>query len=229
MEQVGTDGTVCKKTEKLEHLIGDYRAFIDQVCERLQDAGMDVVSRGYEMDHICYRCETLRHYRDVLAALVPTFGTLMVEGMIGGRPIATICLQEPIVHRGLTVPCLEVPCPKPGRPYPPGLEHAELVVGSEADGVRGKARLREFMAACERDALRLQFDTRALDKAVNADVSVDLRDLVLPEAGRLSVKFHQRPLQEVVEYELSHGEVVLVPETYFAELDDVCANKKQKG
>ena len=50
------------------------------------------------------------------------------------RPIATVRLHTPIEHKGYTVACIEVPCPKPGRPYAAGLEHAELVVGTPADG-----------------------------------------------------------------------------------------------
>ena len=42
--------------------------------------------------------------------------------MIGGRPIATVRLHEPIVHHGFTVKCIEVPCPKAGRHYAAGLE-----------------------------------------------------------------------------------------------------------
>jgi len=119
----------------LKEVLGDYESFIDQVCDRLRAAGLDVVARGYEMDHICYRCETISHYQSVMAALVPAFGTLLVEGMIGGRPISTVRLQNPIVHNGIIVTCIEVPCPKPNRPYPPGLEHAELVIGSKEDGL----------------------------------------------------------------------------------------------
>ena len=44
------------------------------------------------------------------------------------------------MHGGVTVRCIEVPCPKPGRPYSAGLEHAELVIGSEADGLRVRGR-----------------------------------------------------------------------------------------
>jgi hypothetical protein len=42
---------------------------------------------------------------------------------------------------------------------------------------------------------------------VNADISIDL--------GEMSVKFHMRPLDEVVAEEIRLGLVELVPEGYF--------------
>ena len=51
---------------------------------------------GYEMDHVCFRCETVEEYQRVCGALVPRFGRALVEGMIGGRPITTVLLHEPI-------------------------------------------------------------------------------------------------------------------------------------
>ena len=41
--------------------------------------------------------------RALCGALMPAFGTLAVEGMIGGRPIATVRLHTPIEHAGFTV------------------------------------------------------------------------------------------------------------------------------
>jgi predicted metalloenzyme YecM len=197
----------------LEQLLGGCGAFIDQLSAALHERGLDALGRGYEMDHVCFRCETVAQYGALVGALVPGLGVLLVESMIGGRPIATVQLRQPIEHRGWVVRCIEVPCPKPGRHYPAGLEHAELVVGQPGDGVEGNAALLRWMAECDSDpAIRLgPLDTRALHKPINADVSVGLA-----VAGkRLSVKFHQRPLYEVVAYEISHHGVDPVPEGYF--------------
>lgn len=40
--------------------------------------------------------------------------------------------------------------------------------------LQGNARLRAFAEESEREGLQLQFDKRALDKEINADLSVDL-------------------------------------------------------
>lgn len=173
-------------------ILGDFRGFMDTLLARL--APLVDVSQ-YEMDHICYRCESREEYDDTCNALCPTFGEVLVETMIGGRPIATIRLLEPIRHRGFEVRCLEVPCPKPGRLYPRGLEHAEFVVGGLGDGMLDNSRLVAFMA----EHAAVDFDRRALHKEVNADVSVDFDG---GSFGKIAAKFHQRPIYEVVAYEL---------------------------
>ena len=69
----------------LEHVIGDYRGFIDLLHGRLLEAGLDPLARKWEMDHICYRCSSVRQYMATVQALVPELGETLVEGMIGGR------------------------------------------------------------------------------------------------------------------------------------------------
>jgi uncharacterized protein len=55
--------------------------------------------------------------------------------------------------------------------------------------------------------VEIQFDCKAIGKHVNADLSIDL--------GEMSVKFHIRPLDEVVAEEIKLGLVEAVPEDYF--------------
>ncbi|CAE7823154.1 unnamed protein product, partial [Symbiodinium microadriaticum] len=117
--------------------------------------------------------------------------------MIGGRPISTYELNDPIQHQEWSVRCIEVASPKPGRgsSHGHGLEHAEVVVGADIDSpLHSQALLQAFMAAYP----EIHFDTRALDKELNADVSIIL--LPAPSSppdgntgdmtGPMSVKFH---------------------------------------
>lgn len=57
----------------------------------------------------------------------------------------------------------------------------------------------------------MAFDERAINKDINADVSVSIRDGV-------SVKYHARPLYEVCAYEKAHGMRVAVPQDYFLDV-----------
>lgn len=153
------------------------------------------------------------------------------------RPIATVRLHTPIEHKGYTVACIEVPCPKPGRPYAAGLEHAELVVGTPADGLLGNSRLLSFVEACGQDptlaSLHAAFDRRALHKKLNADISVSFSNATHAATGSVtigdvSVKFHQRPLYEVAAYEKAHGAVEPVPLGYFDRALVAEAQQKQE-
>ena len=130
---------------------------------------------------------------DLIRNIVPRFGTLLIESMIGGRPIATVRLLEPLQHEGFVVQCLEIPSPKEGSHYSAGLEHAELVIGSPADGVTGNTRLRQWVEELPA-ALRQRLDMRAIGKQINADVSLSLPAWRgLPMAGRCRWCHHPLP------------------------------------
>ena len=201
-------------TPILQDILGDVFTFIDACHAELMLHGFNAAARGCEMDHVCFRTATTQEYEDVLAALVPAYGEVLVEGMIGGRPIATVMLHQPIEHAGYSISCIEVPCPKDGSPYKSGLEHAEIVVGDLADGVEGNARLLAFMEECVQDGTITLTDwkLRALNKEVNADISHAFK---LQGGRKGTIKFHARPLYEVVAWEKEHNAVVAVPPGYF--------------
>ena len=78
----------------MEHLIGDYCGFIDALIASLAANGLDVLAKGYELDHICYRCSSVAQYRNVCAALVPEFGVLAVESKMDGA-VGKLCSAAP--------------------------------------------------------------------------------------------------------------------------------------
>jgi predicted metalloenzyme YecM len=206
----------------LEHILGDYRAFLDVLLLQLRAAGLDPVARGYECDHVCYRCSTDAEYRQVCDALVPEFGSLLVEGMIGGRPISTIKLHDPLLHAGCRVSCVEIPAVKAGSPYESGLEHAEFVVGIAEDGFVGTEALQRFVRSCEEGGvtLPLRLPAEGEGKECNAVVGASWRVVWGDSlaARKVSVRFHARPLDQVVDYEIAHGLAEPPPEGYWERL-----------
>ena len=78
----------------LDNIIGDVKTFLWILQSRLRMTGIEPLD--FECDHICYRCTSVCEYLQKLDALVPAFGTKMVESMIGGRPIALIKLCNAI-------------------------------------------------------------------------------------------------------------------------------------
>ena len=128
-----------------------------------------------QADHICYRCTSVAEYRSVCALLAePHVGQLLIESMIGGRPIATFLLTKPMLFRNLTIRCIEVPCPKPGRPYKSGWEHVEFALcprqASGEHSVRDKQPLLDFVSRHP----DVPWDSRALQKDCNADVCLQV-------------------------------------------------------
>lgn len=147
------------------------------------------------VDHLCYRAATLPEYLE-LKEVLARHGVLLVEGMIGGRPIATYRLHQPVCAQTVSVPCIELAAPKPGRNHQAGLEHIELVVPS----------LHALVAAHP----TLPFKTGNIEDGRNPDVGLMLA------SGQ--VKFHLRDLSEVIDEELLTGAVVPVPVDYYAGL-----------
>lgn len=155
--------------------------FLDQVFVNLERAGVDVA--GFELDHLCYRVETLEEYRRFKTELVGK-ANLLHEAVIGGRPIATYELRTPIhyqrsgIQRKISI--LELPSPKPGSPYRSGLEHVEFVIDESFEA---------FLARYP----QLIFDMSGANKASNPEVRLSFEDC--------SVKFHHQSLKEVIALE----------------------------
>ncbi|KAL3938713.1 MAG: hypothetical protein SGBAC_006426 [Bacillariaceae sp.] len=160
-----------------------------------------------EADHVCWRTETAESYEGLVSALKEYPGSdLLIESLIGGRPIATFELKEGIPCKGRRLNVLEIPSPKMGSPYSEGLEHVEFVIGPSSDhsayspinDETHEIALKKVMS----DHPDINWNTKASSKEVNPDVSLKVE---LSSFGTCSVKFHLLPLAKVIEYELAHG------------------------
>jgi uncharacterized protein len=189
----------------VEAIIGPVAPFLDVVLAGVKEKGINI--SGKEIDHVCFRCTTISEYQAICKRIVDDgFGEMLIESMIGGRPIATIKLFNPLVYQDYRILCLEIPCPKPGKSHSAGLEHCEIVIGESSQSpLDSRPLLEAFMAQYPTIT---DFNTKAVDKHVNADVCLDI-------AGGYSVKFHLRPLYEVISFEMAQGLVEPVPAGYF--------------
>jgi len=186
--------------------------FFPKIKSFLDSFKIDI--RDKEIDHICYRVDTESSYNRIKGYL-GNYGTVLVEGMIGGRPIATFLLHTPIVvcfdeKNGRIcreIKCLELPSPKLGNKYLQGYEHIEIVIGApESSCLNSRQELEKFAEGFP----EIVFDFSAIDKEVNADVSITIDD-------NCSVKFHVTSLKEVIRFEKSNNLVQPVPIEYFRE------------
>ena len=155
----------------------DPSRFLEQLFKALSDDAIDV--SVFELDHLCYRVETMERYAELKDKLLDE-GSLLGEHQIGGRPIATVRLRNPLIFQNRSIAVIELPAPKPGSSYPEGYEHVEFVVDLEP---------MEF-AACYPT---LDWDLSGAHKSVNADVRRNY--------DGCSVKFHRLGLAEVIALE----------------------------
>ncbi|KAJ3177800.1 hypothetical protein HDU87_004322 [Geranomyces variabilis] len=198
-------------------LASEHALFLTRVVSSLQTLGISLPPH-YTIDHICYRTSTTAEYTRRKAELAALGSTLLVENDIGGRLIACYKLRAEhalrwrqqcssnnsssstdnndahaqgqgtfFVERVIDV--VELPAPKPGRLYPSGLEHVEVVVDDMS--------LEDF-AARHPD---VKFDWSGMKKPLNRDLRVDFRQGGGVETGGFSVKFHEQTLEKVIEME----------------------------
>lgn len=150
--------------------------FLDRIFLQLEAIDVDVSS--FELDHICYRVETMQSY-EVLKTELQKKGTLLSENQIGGRPIASFKLHQPLLYLGRKIAVIELPAPKPGSFYPEGWEHVEFVLGHHPVPF-----LEQYP--------NLTFKTKALTKKINPDISLQF--------DGFAVKFHEHSLEYVIQY-----------------------------
>ncbi|WMC12075.1 VOC family protein [Oceanimonas pelagia] len=168
-------------------LLGDTDAFFSQLAEAMAAHGLPATLGP--MDHLCYRAASNAEYV-LLKERLAEHGRVLVEGMIGGRPIMTYALHRPLASPFGPVPCLELAAPKAGKAHHTGLEHGEMVVPS----------LPALLARYP----HVPFNQKGMP---------DELTLALPP---LQVKFHCQSLADTIATEIAEGLVVPVPEDYFA-------------
>ncbi|KAF0693594.1 Aste57867_15459 [Aphanomyces stellatus] len=159
--------------------------FVSMAIKDMQAAGVKF-DLEWTIDHVCYRCDSMDEYTHLTTVVLPHLGHLLVESIVGGRPIACFKLATPLVLPhcpSATVDVLEVPSPKPGSHYDSSLEHFEMVVPHNLD---------DFLRA---QPASISWDLKAMKKAINRDARVAVG------GGGGSVKFHEQTLESVIEME----------------------------
>ena len=161
----------------INKILKDPTPFLDQVFSDIKETPINV--DDFELDHICYRVETLERYND-LKNLMLEISNLLSETLISNRPISTFKLFEPITYLNRDIWLIEIPAPKEGSFYFEGFEHAEFVIDQQ---------LESFMTLYP----NIEFNTKSITKRLNPEIGVKMKNS--------NVKFHELSLQTVCEIE----------------------------
>ena len=166
----------------LQTVIGDYQSFLKQILKEITDEGFDL-SDFVQMDHMCYRVESLDAYNTKKQELAQ-FSQLLGETQVNGRPIATFRLHEPVRYQQWRVDTIELPAPKEGVVTKEGLEHVELVLFDD-------------QAVFLKKYAHKQFNMQAASRGINPEIGFKLPSY--------TVKFHLLNLPTVVYIEKKLG------------------------
>lgn len=166
--------------KSLAEVIGDPVVFLDDLFSKIDDIELNV--DRYELDHICYRVESVDLYKTKKEEL-SHHGELLVESMVNGRLISTFKLFDPIVYKKRKIYLIELPSPKSSHSYSNGLEHVEFVT---------KEPLQKIMERYP----QYSFEAFGIHKKINADITLKL--------GDYCIRFHNQSLEDVIKLEKKH-------------------------
>ncbi len=103
----------------------NYVPFLDSFFEQINGVGLDIT--GLPLDHIAYQASTKEDYEQHR----PDFsklGELVSEEIIGGRRVAVVKLDKPLIYQNYSISALELIEPKEGQQCESAFQHAEFVV-----------------------------------------------------------------------------------------------------
>ena len=164
--------------DPIADLIGDYQAFTALQRDRLAARGIDIAP--YELSHLAFRVPEWDQYVH-LRTLLERQCIANRENVWNGRPISLIVPAQPLdVLDGKVVPLIELIPPVHQRVYKMGLEHLGVVVGDTFDA---------FVEAHKPVLTGQQFQG---PNSTPDPVYILFEDFT-------HVKFHRRPLREVIE------------------------------
>jgi predicted metalloenzyme YecM len=159
--------------------------FVKKIQSEAQELGFN--TSDWIIDHICYRTSTFEEYQRLCHQLVfdqnsDLNGRLLSEAPVNGRPISTIRLNKPLSSTENLIEAIELPAPKPGKPYLSGFEHIEVVIIETFNQLETRHPSLEF--------------EKSDGPSINPEVTLSLR------SGR--IKFHHLPLSSIIAIENHH-------------------------
>ena len=161
----------------INSILENPKPFLDNLFQDLQNIKINV--DNFELDHICYRVETVERYNQLKKLMLET-SILLSETLISNRPISTFKLLEPITYLNRDIWVIEIPAPKEGSFYLEGFEHAEFVIDQ---------KLESFMNLYP----NIEFNTKSITKPLNPEIGIKMENS--------NVKFHELSLEMVCEIE----------------------------
>jgi predicted metalloenzyme YecM len=152
--------------------------FLEKLFLTLDKSHVEIAPH-WDIDHLCYRVDSLKRYEELKNSFL-SFGKLLIESDVNGRPIATFKLNSSIAFKHWVIDVVELPAPKASKPTKEGFEHIEVVCDLS------------FMEL-EEKYKHLKLDLGGLKKDFNQEFEIDL--------GERNLKFHHMSLESVIRVE----------------------------
>lgn len=163
----------------MKEIIGDYETFIakaDALVAEHNIASEDLV----QCDTVCYRVETNERYDEVKRQLAE-HALMIDETEVNGRLISVFAPDTPLqAGKWQSISYIEIPQPKPGSPYPEGIDHVQMVT-------------RRSLSYFQKQYRNVEFEEKGLASKLNP--------LLKLTDDNVSIKFHDKHMGAVIELE----------------------------
>lgn len=186
--------------EQLKSKLGFFMHKIQQLSEVLH-----INLQPYQADHIALRINDWQLAQQAHDAWL-SHGKEISNAQINGRPIIVLLFNQPLVAKGWSIECLELPYPAAGKTYPEqSWEHVEFVVPSKAQTAE------DYLADVKQEFPELANHWDALlEKGVKVKLSSPKGEgerlnnpTVAFKYQGVCIKLHPHPLKAIVESEQS--------------------------
>lgn len=178
-------------------LTDELEAFGERITQYLVDLGLQDQTKHLFADHLGIRLKNIDHILSLRHKL-SSHGNIISSAIVNGREILIYKLVTPIRLHNWTIPCIELPYPKPDHSYPDGWEHIELVIPSSATTLDV---LRNDFLNCfpeiDIDTLKLQGEYFE-DEPHSETKQLPNPTITLRKNKNTSIKFHARTIEDVV-------------------------------
>lgn len=176
---------IYRSRGSLEDHLGDPGAFLKQIHTLCESSGITWNEIG-ELDHISYLPKDEVDYKRVIQGAL-NFSEQITEAQVRGRPISMFKLYKPIEFKGKQITHLEIA--RPRKENKQGyFDHIEAAVGAHP----GKFK---------KQYPQVTFDEGNLNSDFNPDVALETQGKV--------IKFHEKPIKEIVAGELRQWKTVI--------------------
>jgi predicted metalloenzyme YecM len=184
----------------LAALLASLPRFSADIETYLKELGAFEGTLGLRADHAGLRIknpEDVERLKEELAER----GRCISSAIVNGREILLYELAEPLAIGPWRASCIELPYPKANHAYEDGFEHVEFVIPSAAETLEDmRAALLERFPHLDLPTLAAQGEYEESLPA-SEDDQLPNPSLAFEKRRGLAVKFHPRPIQEIVGFE----------------------------
>ncbi len=172
--------------------------FGERISRYLDDLGISEETSRLQSDHIGLRMKDISSIESLKNELRERGDLLLSSAIVNGREIDIFKLATPLSVCGWTIPCIELPYPKPDHDYPDGWEHIEFVIPSSADTMD---MLREdflrYFPNIDIDPLK-QTGQYSESEPVSETRQLPNPTITLCKDKGTAIKFHAKPIETIV-------------------------------